>query len=106
MQIFSVPLPPPQEPKRRSEEHHVTFLTYTIGGAMSNPANPEWTDVFTDTFPNGVTVDMNIKNFNKAWFIAMHYDEDDVQGEAENDDESSELQIVFTPDDDPVPEIH
>ncbi len=103
MQIFSVPLPPPFEPKRKNDEQHVTFLTTTIGGAMTNPGNPEWTDVFTDTFPQGVTVDLTIEEFNKAWFVALNMTTEDI---ANAQDESSEMQIVFEPDDDALPEIH
>lgn len=43
------------------------LLTATIGGATTNVKNPKYTDVYTDTFPNGLTIDMPLEEFYDMW---------------------------------------
>lgn len=43
------------------------FLTSTIGGATTNPTNPRYTDVYTDTFPDGITINMPLEEFYDVW---------------------------------------
>ena len=47
------------------------FLTSTIGGATTNTKNKKQTDVYTDTFPNGITVDMPLEEFYALWFTSV-----------------------------------
>ena len=43
------------------------ILTVTIGGATSNVHNPKHTDVYTDFFPEGITVAVPIEEFYDIW---------------------------------------
>lgn len=49
----------------------VVFLVSTIGGCMTNASNPKETDVYTDNFPDGVTVDVEIDRFTEMWQTAL-----------------------------------
>ena len=57
------------------------LLTATIGGATTSLADPNQTDVYTDTFPTGLTIDMPLRNFYDLWYSSlvteMEYVEDD-----------------------------
>lgn len=66
----------------------VVFLPATIGGCISDISNKEQTVVYTDTFPEGVTVAMPVSDFVEAWQTALFYEE---------------FEIEFTPD--AVPEV-
>lgn len=43
------------------------LLTANIGGATTSISNPNHTDVYTDTFPDGITINMNIEEFYALW---------------------------------------
>lgn len=57
----------------------VVFLPATIGGAHTNSVNMKHTDVYTDTFPAGVTIDMQIEDFISAWQTALFFEEHDIE---------------------------
>lgn len=65
----------------------VVFLVSTIGGCMTNASNPKETDVYTDNFPEGVTVDVEIDRFAEMWQTALSVGE--IEIEIENDTEGS-----------------
>lgn len=46
---------------------NVIILTATIGGATSNVHNLKHTDVYTDFFPEGITVAVPIEEFYDIW---------------------------------------
>lgn len=50
---------------------HVIFLTATIGGAITDINNKNQTIVFTDTFPDGIAIDMDIKAFYELWLSCL-----------------------------------
>ena len=50
---------------------HVVFLTSTIGGVVSDIKNPKQCIVYTDTFPDGVTVSMSVESFYDAWMTSL-----------------------------------
>jgi hypothetical protein len=50
---------------------NAVLLTSTIGGATTNTKNPKQTDVYTDTFPNGITVDMPLEDFYDVWLASL-----------------------------------
>lgn len=45
----------------------VAFLTSTIGGVISDIRNNKHCVVYTDTFPDGITIDMPIEEFYDVW---------------------------------------
>lgn len=47
------------------------FLTSTIGGATTNSKNQKQTDVYTDTFPDGITIDMPLEEFYDVWLASL-----------------------------------
>jgi hypothetical protein len=57
----------------------VVFLPATIGGAHTNTANLSHTDVYTDTFPDGVTINMTIDDFISAWQTALFFEEHEIE---------------------------
>lgn len=57
----------------------IVFLPATIGGAHTNNANVRHTDVYTDTFPDGVTIDMLIDDFISAWQTALFFEENEIE---------------------------
>lgn len=50
---------------------NVLFLTSTIGGATTNTKNSNQTDVYTDTFPEGITIDMPLEEFYEVWLTSL-----------------------------------
>jgi len=46
------------------------LLTSTIGGATTNTKNNKQTDVYTDTFPEGLTIDMTLEDFYDLWLAS------------------------------------
>lgn len=66
----------------------VVFYPATIGGCVTDLSNKNHTVVYTDTFPDGVTVDMTIEEFSSIWQNALLEDE---------------LIIEFTPEE--VPDV-
>lgn len=50
---------------------NAVLLTSTVGGATTNTQNPKQTDVYTDTFPNGITVDMPLEDFYDLWLASL-----------------------------------
>jgi hypothetical protein len=50
---------------------NAVFLTSTIGGATTNTKNIKQTDVYTDTFPEGITVDMPLEDFYDLWLASL-----------------------------------
>ena len=67
----------------------VVFLPATIGGCISDISNKDQTVVYTDTFPEGVTVAMPVSDFVEAWHTSLFF---------------SVFYIEFTPAS--VPELH
>ena len=67
---------------------HVIFLATDIGGAITNITNDEYTDVHSDTFPDGVTIAVPIKAFYSLWHAALVAS--DVDEEIEVDDTQSD----------------
>ena len=63
------------------KEGHVVFLSTDIGGCITNKSNPKYTDVYTDTFPSGVTVAVNCEKFYDLWQCAVKIDMDDDEEE-------------------------
>ncbi len=61
----------------------IALLTATIGGAMSNSTNLELTDVYTDSFPDGVTVDVPISEFVKVWLTCYCCELEELEEEME-----------------------
>jgi len=57
----------------------VVFLVSTIGGCMTNASNPKETDVYTDNFPEGVTVDVEIDRFAEMWQTALSVGEIEIE---------------------------
>lgn len=57
----------------------VVFLPATIGGAHTNTANKNHTDVYTDTFPSGVTIDMEMDDFISAWQTALFFEDHEIE---------------------------
>lgn len=49
----------------------VVFYPATIGGCITDIGNENHTVVYTDTFPDGVTVDMDVEEFSGAWQQAL-----------------------------------
>ena len=47
------------------------LLTSTIGGAATNTKNNKQTDVYTDTFPEGLTIDMTLEDFYDLWLASL-----------------------------------
>lgn len=66
----------------------VVFLPETIGGCVTDISNKKQTVVYTDTFPDGVTIDMEATEFAGQWQTALALED---------------FEIEFTPDE--VPEM-
>jgi len=66
----------------------VVFLPATIGGCVTDISNKQQTVVYTDTFPDGVTIDMDTTEFAGRWQTALALED---------------FEIEFTPDE--VPEM-
>lgn len=63
MILIACPLP--------AKKGTVVFLPATIGGCITDIANKLHTVVYTDTFPDGVTIDMDIEKFSGTWQEAL-----------------------------------
>ena len=50
---------------------NAVLLTSTIGGATTNTKNKKQTDVYTDTFPEGLTIDMTLEDFYDLWLASL-----------------------------------
>lgn len=50
------------------------LLTATVGGATTSLSNPKQTDVYTDTFPQGITIDMPLEQFYDLWMNSLMND--------------------------------
>jgi hypothetical protein len=50
---------------------NAVLLTSTIGGATTNIKNNNQTDVYTDTFPEGLTIDMTLEDFYDLWLASL-----------------------------------
>lgn len=50
---------------------NAVLLTSTIGGATTNTKNIKQTDVYTDTFPEGLTIDMPLEDFYDLWLASL-----------------------------------
>jgi len=61
----------------------VALLTSTVGAAMPNPANKNITDVYTDTFPEGITVDIPLTDFVRVWLTCLCCELEELEGEME-----------------------
>jgi hypothetical protein len=66
----------------------VVFLPETIGGCVTDISNKSHTVVYTDTFPDGVTIAMDTNQFAEQWQTALALED---------------VEIEFTPDE--VPEV-
>lgn len=73
------------------DDGSVSFLLSTIGGAITNRTQKKHTDVYTDTFPQGVTIDMMFKDFYMMWQQALLL-------------QAREEEIIFTATDEPAEE--
>ena len=60
------------------------LLTATVGGATTSLNNPKQTDVYTDTFPHGITIDMPLEEFYDLWMNSLMSDVEWVDVEIEN----------------------
>jgi len=66
MNVIEVPLP----------SGKALFLTTTIAGAHTNLTQPKHTDVYTDSFPEGITIAMDIDGFGELWEDALEVEEE------------------------------
>lgn len=80
MILIAAPLP--------KNQGTVVFLPETIGGCVTDISNKNQTVVYTDTFPDGVTIAMEVNQFAGQWQTALVLEE---------------YEIEFTPD--RVPEV-
>lgn len=69
----------------------VAVLVESIGGATTNTKNPEYTDVYIDTWAEGgITLAVNLDTFASAWSTALLTPlEDYMEIEVELDSESN-----------------
>ena len=61
----------------------VAILTETVGGAMSITTNRNLTDVYTDTWPDGITVDVNLEDFTRVWLTGLCCELEELECEME-----------------------
>jgi hypothetical protein len=47
------------------------LLTAEVGGAVSDLSNPKHTVVYTDTFSEGITIDMPVAEFFNLWMTCL-----------------------------------
>jgi hypothetical protein len=47
------------------------LLTAEIGAAVSDINNAKFTVIYTDTFPEGITIDMPISKFYELWIECL-----------------------------------
>ena len=80
MILIAAPLP--------KEQGVIVFLPATIGGCVTDISNKNQTVVYTDTFPDGVTIAMDTNEFAGQWQTALALEDFDIE---------------FTPDE--VPEV-
>lgn len=80
MMLIAAPLP--------KDKGIVVFLPATIGGCVTDIANSKHTVVYTDTWPEGVTIAMDTQEFASHWQTALALED---------------YEIEFTPDE--VPEV-
>ena len=66
----------------------VVFLPATIGGCITDKFNKDNTVVYTDTFPDGITIKMHLDDFASCWQNALALED---------------MTIEFTPE--TVPEV-
>ena len=57
----------------------VVFLPATIGGCITDISDKNHTVVYTDTFPDGVTVAMPVSDFVEAWQTALFFEENEIE---------------------------
>lgn len=50
---------------------HAILLTADIGGAVSDIHDASRTVVYTDTFPDGITIEMPIEEFYTLWMTCL-----------------------------------
>jgi hypothetical protein len=50
------------------------LLTAEVGGAVSDLSNPKHTVVYTDTFTEGITINMTISDFFDLWMSCLMTD--------------------------------
>jgi hypothetical protein len=63
------------------------ILTAEIGAAVSDLNNPNFTVVYTDTFPEGITINMQISDFYELWLGCLMSDIELVDIEELNNSE-------------------
>ena len=56
----------------------VVLLITSIGGAVTNRDNPEYTDVYAEPFIEPVTIDMELDAFSEVWFTALAGDSESI----------------------------
>ena len=61
----------------------IAILTYTISAAMPNRSDSSLTDVYTDTFTEGITVDVPLSDFIKVWLPCLCCELEELEGELE-----------------------
>ena len=57
----------------------VVFLPATIGGCVTDISNDQQTVVYTDTFPEGVTIAMETNAFAGQWQTALALEDYDIE---------------------------
>lgn len=56
---------------------HVIFLSTDIGGAITNTSNAQYTDVYSTSFPSGVTVAVPVDRFYNIWQSSLMVEEEE-----------------------------
>lgn len=57
----------------------VVFLPATIGGCVTDISNKKQTVVYTDTWPDGVTIAMEINDFAGQWQTALALEDFEIE---------------------------
>lgn len=71
MMLIAVPLP--------KDQGIIVFLPATIGGCVTDIANKNQTVVYTDTWPEGVTVAMDATEFATHWQTALALEDYEIE---------------------------
>jgi len=88
--VFKVPLP---------EKGHALIVTQGVAGATTSLTNDNHTDIYTEAFPTGITIDMKIDDFLEMWLNCVNCDPDDIEEEEveDEDDVEYEIKILMKP---------
>ena len=90
--VFKVPLP---------KVGHALVITEGVAGATTNIQNPKHTDIYTNAFPDGLTIDLDIDAFLQLWISCFQLDKEDldelVEEEEVEEDQEYEIKITMKP---------